>query len=142
MRIRMVGGPVKDTYETAPGSKGFKVKVYDNGDNIFESMKRARLRLSSDTAVHDYDYSAFQYNRRGVKKGISYNNKDRVFIRTGYYIQRTGWRKKPYAYRQDLNLNYSVWQNAFSAQYRALFIQAIGNWNISVDGEYDAVRDF
>ena len=142
IKIRMVGGPQEDRYETAAGKKGIPVRVYDNRQNAFALLRNGKLKLSSDSAVHRYEYNAFQYNRRGLKKAISYNNKDRIFIRTGYYIQRSHFRKQPYGYRQDLNLNYSIWQNSFSTQYKALFVRAIGNWNIALDGEYDAVRDF
>jgi hypothetical protein len=142
IKIRIIGGPGKDNYYTEEGKRGMPVFIYDNHDNDFTALKKAKLKLSEDSAVNRYNYNEFKYDKQGIKKGISYNNKDRLFLRTGFYIERSHWRKSPYGFRQDFNVNYSLIQNAFSVQYKALFVRAIGSWNIALEGEYDAVRDF
>ena len=142
IKIKIAGGPDNDSYETASGKSGVPVTIYDNPGNAFQSLKRAKFNLLADSSVNKYNYQDFKYDRQGIKKAISYNNKDRIFLRTGYYIERNRWRKESYRYRQDLNLNYSLIQNAFSAQYKAIFLEAVGSWNLVLDGEYDAVRDF
>lgn len=140
IEIRIIGGPKKDSYNVS-STFGGKVKLYDNTNNDFSATGNSKLRLSEDSSVHIYDYNAYKKDFHGFKPTISYTNEDRIFIRLGYRIQKQQWRKEPFGHQHDFNVNYSITQMAFSAQYKGTFYQAVGKWNLGVLLDYDAVRD-
>jgi hypothetical protein len=140
IEIRMIGGPKKDSY-VIPATAGGKIKLYDNKDNEFNTGSSVKMRLSEDSAVHAFEYAAFKKDFVGFKPGISFSNEDRLFARLGYRIQRQQWRKKPFGYQHDFNINYSITQKAFSYQYKGVYNEAVGKWNLGMLLDYDAIRD-
>ena len=48
-------------------------------------------------------------------------NEDRLFVRLGYRIQKQQWRKNPFGYQLDLNVNYSITQKAFSFKFDSVY---------------------
>ena len=140
IEVRLIGGPKKDSY-TIPASFSGKIKVYDNNDNEFNVAGNTKMRLSEDSAVHVFDYTAYKANKTGFKPGFSYNNEDRFFLSLGYGIERQQWRKSPFGYRAELNVNYSITQGAFSFGYEGVYNKIAGLWNLGLIAQYDAVRD-
>lgn len=141
IKIRIIGGFKEDTYTIAPSFTGNKIQVYDDPKNSFSSISNAKLHLSNDSAIHAFDYNAYKKDFRGLKPGISYNNEDRIYVQLDYRIQKQQWRKEPFGYQHDFIVNYSITQKAFSAQYKGIFNEAIGKWNLGLLADYDAVRD-
>ena len=137
--IRIIGGPRKDEY-TYVGNKG-KVLVYDDRENTFNTGGKARLHLSSDSAIHKYNYTEYKVTGGGIKPALNYNVEDRLYVSLGYRIEKQKWRKDPFASRQDFSVNYSLLQKAFSTQYKGTVNQFIGKWNLGLLANYDAVRD-
>lgn len=140
IEVRLIGGPKNDTY-TIPAAYQGKVKLYDNKANEFNTAGNTRMRLSSDTNVHKFQYDAYKADFAGFKPGLSYTNEDRLFVRLGYRIQKQQWRKNPFGYQVDINANYSITQQALSFQYISVYNKLIGNWNVGLSAEYDAIRD-
>lgn len=140
IRVRIVGGPDTDEFKQSGDVR--RLYVYDDQDNQFEGINKTRLPFNKDSTIHLYDYKGFRYGGKGMKMGIGYNNRDRIFLRTGYYIEKMKWRKNPYGFRHDLNINYSLMQNAFSVEYRGVIVEAIGKWNLNLTTQYDRVLDF
>ncbi len=140
IKLRIIGGPEKDEYTTMGNTSS--LFVYDDADNAVATLPTASLTTRDDTTVHIYDYKAFRYDNSGIKASISYNNRDRIFLQTGYYIEKQKWRKSPFGYRHDFNINYSLTQGAFNFEYIGRIVEAVGKWNIDIGGEYDFVRDY
>jgi hypothetical protein len=133
--IRIIGGPGKDSIVQAKE----KIHVYDNRDNTFQTAN-ARMHLSSDTSIHAWDYKWFRYGKKGFRPSILYNNEDRFYVGLRYRFTKNKWRESPYAAYHSIGVNYSLVQNALSAEWRALYPNIIGRWNLALRAEYDAIR--
>jgi hypothetical protein len=133
--IRIIGGPGKDSIVQAKR----KVHIYDNRDNTFQTTS-ARMHLSSDTSIHDWDYKWYKYNKKGFIPVLFYNNPDRIFVGLRYRFKKYKWRQDPFASAHAFGVNYSISQNAFSVFGEALYPKVIGQWNLAMRAEYDVIR--
>lgn len=140
IKVRIIGGPSKDVYSYTSGENK-SVVIYDDNKNDFNTSGKLKLHLSNDSAIHAYDYNAYKFDKKGIKPGINYNVEDRIYVTLGYTVQKQQWRKSPFGYQHDININYSITQKAFSAQYKGIFNQLIGKWNVGLLANYDLVRD-
>ncbi|MBC7828854.1 MAG: BamA/TamA family outer membrane protein [Chitinophagaceae bacterium] len=141
IRVRIIGGNAKDSYyDSSLSMTGKKnIEIYDDQDNDFRTSA-AKLKLSESDSVHVYNYDAFEYNSKGVKKILFYNNEDRVHIGIGYQAEKQKWRKYPFASKQEVNVKYSLMEAAFSTEYKGVFTEVIGKWNLALDANYDWIR--
>jgi len=137
IKVRIIGGNEKDSVIQYSGSS--KIIIYDDDHNVFQTT-HAKLHLSSDSANHSFNYEDHNYNKKGLKTSVFYNLEDRLYIELGYGFTKYKWRRYPYATKQFIGLNYSISQKAIGATYNALFPKVTGNWDLSLSGNYDAVR--
>ena len=139
--VRIIGGPAKDVYTDSVTPTGKRnVKIYDDSDNDFRTGSGIRLRLSESDSVHNYNYSGFKYSRKGVKPFIFYSNEDRLHIGVAYKMVMSRWRKDPFAASHEVNVKYSLIENAFSTEYKGNLIEVIGKWNMALYANYDQIR--
>jgi hypothetical protein len=141
IKTRIIGGPSKDIYEYTTSNEKSTAVIYDDDDNTYNTHGNIKIRKGYDSAFHAYDYNEFKYDKKGIKPGISYNADDRLYVTLGYSSRKQSWRKVPFGYENDVNINYSLIQKAFSAQYKGIFNQVLGNWDVGLLANYDAVRD-
>jgi len=142
IKISIIGGTDTDTYNNSSSVGGNKSKtlVYDNAANIFDAFGKTKFHISSDSSIHKYVYKSFLYDTRGFKPTVFYSNEDRLYVGLGYGTVHHEWRKLPFAFKQEISVNYSITQKAFSFNYNALFTQLIGKWDLPVTANYDLVR--
>jgi hypothetical protein len=142
INIRVVGSDGRDSIidRSVVDDGKRKTNVYDDWNNYIARSEETKLHLTNDTAVHAYDYTEFDYHKKGVRFSMSYDNPDRYYIGLGYVFARHYWRKTPHSFDQGLFLRYSISQNAFRIMYRGTFYQALGKWNVNVDAWQDFVR--
>ncbi len=141
IKIRIIGGTGRDSIMDATVSAGnHHVHVYDNADNYFLPHANLKLHLSEDSAVHVYNYNSFLPDKKGLVPHFIYNDNDRIFLGVRYRVLNNRWRKRPFAYRQSLDVDYSISQKAFSTTYTGLFASLVGHWDIITSANYDWVR--
>lgn len=138
IRLRIIGGPQKDSLRNT--AQTGNIDVYDNNFNRYAYNNHSRFHLSDDGDVHQYDFDAFAFNKKGLSPMLFYNNNDRIYAGIAYKYIRRGWRKTPFAQQHKAYLNYSLWQGGVSTGYEGIFNQVIGKWNGIVSAEYDAIR--
>ena len=136
IKIRLIGGKDRDSMIiSGPG-----VHVYDNKDNYFEVGNGNILKLSGNDKIHAFKYAAYTYDKKGIQPTFSFNNDDFFYVGLGYGSTKYRWRKSPYAYKQNLSLNYSLSQGGLSVNYDGLFPKLIGKWDLALTGRWDAIR--
>jgi hypothetical protein len=139
--VRIIGGPAKDQYiDSIKDGPQKNIRIYDNADNEFNTAAGSKLYLSESDSVHVYRYNDLNYDVKGIKKIFFYNNEDRIHIGLGYEIEKHKWRTYPYAYKQEVNLKYSIMEKAFSTEYKGTFIEAFGKWNAILYANFDWIR--
>lgn len=139
MKVRVIGGPKKDEYMVNT-SKG-KLQLYDDVDNDFKISSPVHRHLSSDSAIHAFNYRGYKPDYEKVIKTVGYTNEDRIYLGIHYLLRLQKWRKTPYGSLQDFAIHYSLTQKAFSLQYKGDFRQVIGKWNLNLFANYDFIRD-
>ncbi|WP_205511620.1 ShlB/FhaC/HecB family hemolysin secretion/activation protein [Longitalea arenae] len=133
--VRIIGGPAKDSIIQAKE----KVHIYDNANNVFQTSS-ARMHLSEDTAIHNWNYKWFKYDKRGMLPLVFYNNPDRLYAGLRYRLTNYKWRREPFASAHEFGVHYSISQNAFSAFGEGMYPHLIGRWDVSWRAEYDMIR--
>jgi hypothetical protein len=133
--VRIIGGPGKDSIVQSKQ----KVHIYDNANNVFETSS-AKMHLSSDTSIHNWNYKWFRYDKNGFLPILFYNNADRIYAGLRYRMKKYKWRKDPYAWAQEFGVHYSISQNALSAFWEGVYPNVTGKWNLTYRAEYDVIR--
>ena len=137
IKLRIIGGPDKDSLTNTSSTTRGKQIYYDNpGNTISGSIK---THLSTDTAINEYDYKAFNYNTGHTVKSAYYSNTRGIYLMAGYTYTRQGFRKEPFSWSQKLIGIYSIFNNSFGAEYSGIFNHVIGKWNLALLGRYDAI---
>ncbi len=136
--IRIIGGPMKDSYISTGGNS--KVIVYDNHDNDFTKLSNTSKHLSEDSAVNKYVYDAFKYDKRNFGISPSYNEDDKIFIQLKYTLEKQQFRKQPFGYHHEFAARYSITEKAPSVGYTGIYTKAICNWDLLLNANYDWVR--
>ena len=138
--LRIIGGTDKDSIvDESRRVSNRRFQVYDNADNYFGG-RNANLHLSEDSAVHSYNYNSFLPDKKGLVPHLIYNDDDRIFLGLRYQILNRRWRKNPFAYKQSIDVDYSITQKALSTTYNGLFPKLFGQWDFITRANYDAVR--
>ena len=138
MKVRVVGGPEKDSVTTLGGS--MKTYIYDDAKNNFQTGAKTKFHFSDDTSKHSYVFRNYMYDKKGIKPTFFYSDQDRFYVGLGYGWEHHKWNKLPFAFKQYLGVNYSLSQQAFSFTYKGLFPAAIGKLDLSLFANYDLVR--
>jgi hypothetical protein len=141
INIRLIGGPDSDMYtdESLVSGTGHKTEIYDDRTgNQFKKSRETQLHLSSDSSVHDYEFSTYKFDKKKLKPIALYSNADRIYVGLAYRVTKNKWRVEPFATDQRFDIKYSITQNAFSATYQSQFKKMIGN----LDGVFYANYDF
>ena len=138
IRVRIIGGADSDKV-TVTGTKSKNTIIYDDTrDQI--AGDDARVRRSTDSAVHAYNYKTFHYDDKGFKPQLFYNYDDKLFVGIGYEVTQHKWRREPFAHEHGIYARYSVIQRAPSFTYKGTVHQFVGNWSLNLLANYDAVR--
>ena len=136
IRVRMIGGPEADSFYVDKDLQNkSKIYIYDQptSGNVLPPKNHAHIRLSRDSAVHDYNRLAFKYNRKGPMVLANFNADLGLLMSLGIISEKQGFRRAPYAVKHELWGNYSVARNAFLFNYSGEFKRAVGGNDLSID---------
>ncbi|WP_421940079.1 BamA/TamA family outer membrane protein [Pedobacter sp.] len=136
IKIRMIGGPGSDRFKIDPELKNkSNLYVYEREDqeNILPSNREAKVRLSGDSAVNTFNRTAFVYDRSEVVVLADYNNDYGISLITGYRTTKQGFRKTPYASRNEFLVKYSTVRHSFLIDYAGDWKKAIGKNDLSIN---------
>ena len=134
--VRMVGGDDVDKFEIDKNLKNKpKLYVYDRSDqeNVLPPPSLARLRLSTDTSVNQYDKRSFLFNRLGPLFRANYNIDQGIQLGAGMIYEKQGFRKEPYAFKNEFWANYSTGRKSFILDYVGDFKKVFGLNDLEID---------
>ena len=136
IKVRMIGGDDVDSFYVEPNSPNRShLYIYDRKDqtNIIPKGIDAKLRLGKDSSVNKYDSNSFKYNYSGPVFSADYNTDDNLILRVGWLSVTHGFRKEPYAAKQEFWMNYSTGRNFFRLIYDGDFKKVFGNNDLFVN---------
>lgn len=131
--LRVVPGAGNDIVsdKSEVGGRGKMTRVYDNQSPELAGSKETKLRISSDSALNNFQYQHFEYNKKGFvfRPGVT--------IGVGYQIQKQSWRKEPFGSEHKWMAYYGPNRGAVAFEYKYTVNQLIGKWNAVVLGRLD-----
>lgn len=137
--VRMIGGDGKDRFQINEQLRDkSKTYIYDRSDepNELPSRSLAKLRLSKDTSVNEYNKSSFLFDRFGPLVHLNYNVDQGVQAGVGLLWEKQGFRKEPYAAKQEFWVDYSTGRKSFILSYAGDFKKVAGNNNFKVNANF------
>jgi hypothetical protein len=141
LKIKIIGGYDKDSIiVNSVAGHNTKTYVYDGPDDYIQAGAKIKRHISSDSAIHAYNYRDYTYDKKGTKTILLYSLEDRLYIGLSYGWEHYHWRKLPYVFKQNLSVHYSITQKAASFTYAGIFPNTIGKWNLALLGNYDYIR--
>jgi hypothetical protein len=136
VKVRMVGGDGVDTFRVANNLHNKpKLYVYDRADqiNVLPPASAIKNRTSTDTSVNLYDKKSFKFNRFMPVILANYNNDIGILLIGGFSDVRQGFRKEPFAFKQEFLTNYSLQRKSFLFTYSADWRHLIGKNDLSIN---------
>jgi hypothetical protein len=128
--VRLIGGDDKDRFQIGTQLKrNANTYIYDRSDelNDLPAASAARLRLSTDTAVNQYNGKSFVYNQFGPLVHVNYNIDQGIQAGVGLIIEKQGFRRYPYASKQEFWVDYSTGRSSFILNYKGDFKKVMGS---------------
>lgn len=134
--VRMIGGDDKDVFQVSPELHArSKTYIYDRIDqpNDLPAASVAKLRLSNDTSVNTYNRLSYVYDQFGPLFHLNYNIDQGIQIGGGLILEKQGFRKSPYASKQEFWADYSTGRKSFILSYAGDFKKVTGNTDFRIN---------
>jgi hypothetical protein len=134
--VRMIGGDGVDSFYIDKNLRNrSKLYVYDrsNEPNKLPSSADAKIRTSKDTAVNQYDKKSFKFDRFEPIILANYSPDLGISLIAGLSWEKHGFRKEPYAFRDEFLVNYNLGRQSFMLTYTAYWKKAIGNNDLGIN---------
>lgn len=144
IKLRVIGGKGTDTYQVdSTFENGKQVYIYDDNtdQNMFTGTTSLRLKLSNDSLVHQYDRNSFKYDRTGILASLQYGVDKGLLLGAGYVIEKQGFRKEPYAFKQEFWGHYATGRQSFSFKYNADFKSVLNKNDFLIELESDGPKN-
>lgn len=139
IKVRMVGGDDIDKFTVEEHLRNkSKLYVYDRSDeeNKLPKPSLARLRLSTDTTVNQYNKRSFLFDRLGPLFRANYNIDQGIQVAAGMIFEKQGFRKEPYAFKNEFWANYSTGRKSFILDYVGDFKKVFGKTDLEIDAHF------
>lgn len=139
IRVRLVGGDDDDQFQISPESHAkSNTYVYDRSDqkNELPPSSAAKLHLSADTTVNQFNKTRFVYDQFGPLFHLNYNIDQGIQIGGGLILEKQGFRKYPYASKQELWVDYSTGRQSFILNYQGDFKKVIGDNDFKINANF------
>jgi hypothetical protein len=136
IKVRMVGGDGKDSFKVDTllnnSSKNF---IYDRKDQPAElpSSRLAKIKLANDTIVNSYQKNSFLFDQLGPLFRLNYSVDQGFQPGIGLIYEKQGFRKVPYAFHNELWLNYATGRKSFHITYSGDFKEVFGKNDLKID---------
>ncbi len=148
IKIRMIGGAGKDSFAISNSvDNKKKLIVYDRSDqaNVIPA-KAVTLRTSKDSAVNLFTRRTFKYDQSGPIVLASYDLDQGLQLKAGIMQIKHGFRKEPYAIKQELYAYYSTGRQSFMFTWfldiKQVWGKASLNANITARGPHNLTNFF
>ncbi|SHJ68988.1 metallophosphoesterase [Aquimarina spongiae] len=135
IKIRIVGGQNNDQYTI---ENGRKIKVYDHRSkpNTVNKKSGARIRLTDIYNYNIYDYNKVRSANNTITPLVGFNPDDGLSVSISDVYTVNGFKNNPYHSKHRLHAGYYFATEGYDITYSGEFMNAIGNWNILINGVY------
>lgn len=131
IKIRIIGGQNNDVYRIENGQK-LIVYDYKSKKNKIENPGGAKIRLTDDYEINNYDFYKSKYNVFFGYPSLGYNPDDGVKIGADLSYQINGFVQSPFTQNHRLKGMYYFATNGFELEYEGDFAEIFQNWNLNL----------
>ena len=136
IKIRLIGGQNNDTFSIENG-KNIIVYDYKSKKNKIESDGKAKIRLTDNYNVNNYDYSNPKYNAFFGVPNIGYNPDDGVKLGANFSYEVNKFNRNPYSQKHNLSGMYYFATNGFELGYKGIFKNVVNNtWDLALNARF------
>ncbi|MBT8223373.1 MAG: phosphoesterase, partial [Eudoraea sp.] len=134
IKVRLVGGLNKDTYEV---KNGRKVHLYDyrSKSNTFKSNKGNR-HIRDDYETNNYDFKKPRFNSNVLIPGIGGNPDDGLKVGLTNTYTNNGFQRNPFTSKHTLSGFFYSATSGFELEYQGEFANVLGSWNLAIGGKF------
>ncbi|TPN82447.1 metallophosphoesterase [Aquimarina algicola] len=135
IKIRIIGGQNNDKYTIENGKR---IKVYDHKSkpNTIEKKGGANFVLSNVYDYNIYDHNKYIEKTNAIAPFIGFNPDDGVNVSLTNIFTARGFKNDPFHSRHRVTAAYYFQTEGYDISYAGEFVNAIGRWNILVNGLY------
>lgn len=142
IRVRIIAGNGNDIIKDSLKLKGKKVVVYDQKEQIiFESNNNLIKKTSKSSEVNKYNRESYKYNVTFPLLYAGYTPDDGVLLGGGFIRTTYGFRKEPFATRQQFIGGISFLTGAFKVKYRLDITDALGKTDLEIFADLQSPRN-
>ena len=140
IKIRVIGGPGEDSFESNASAPSGKTLVYDlnSENNQFTGNDNLTKKLSDNPAVNNYERLYYKYNLKIPFVSASYNVDDGIYLGASMRFINQGFRKTPFKTQHAIAISHSLSTNAYNIKYYGDFISVLGKTDLLVRSELKA----
>ena len=134
IKVRLVGGQNKDTYNVQNGKK---VIIYDfkTKENEFVT-KRGLKKLTDDYETNVYDYKKLKYNSNLIIPSFGSNPDDGFKIGLININTKNHFERNPFSAQHKFSAFYYFATNGFDMSYTGEFANIIGQTNLQIHSKF------
>ncbi len=134
IKIRLVGGQNKDTYNVENGNK---IKIYDykSKDSKFVTKKGSK-KLTNDYETNVYNYKKPAYNSNQLVPSIGSNPDDGFKIGFTNTFTAYGFERNPFTSQHIISASYYFATKGFDIAYSGEFANIIGSANLIINAKF------
>lgn len=134
IKVRIVGGQNKDTYDIQNGSK---VVVYDYKSKKSEfKTNKGKKRLTDDYETNVYDHKKLKNNSKQFLPSIGGNPDDGLSIGGAHTYIANGFERNPFTYKQSITAGYFLATSGFQFSYDGEFANVVGKANLGIEAAF------
>ena len=131
IRVRLIGGQNKDTYNIVNGNK---VKLYDYKSKGIELItNKGRKKLTDDYETNVYDYKKLKNSSNQIIPSIGSNPDDGLKIGFTNTYTNYGFVRNPFTSQHVFSGAYYFATQGFDLMYNGEFSKVIGNMNLELN---------
>lgn len=135
IKIRLVGGQNHDIYKIENG-RNLLVYDYKTKNNTIESDGKAKIRLTDNYNINNYDYTKPKYNAFFAVPNIGYNPDDGVKLGANLSYEVNGFKREPFSQKHNFSGMYYFATSGFELGYNGIFKNAILNWDFALNANF------
>lgn len=134
IKIRIIGGQNKDTYDIQNGQK---VVVYDYKSKKSEfKTNKGKKHLTDDYETNVYNYKKLKYNSNQFLPAIGSNPDDGLKIGVANTYLVNGFHQNPFTAKHLFGANYYFATQGFELDYQGEFAHAGGKANLGFEAKF------
>lgn len=133
--VRLIGGNGNDAYQVENGRK-IRIYDYDRHKNTLDQAGSAKVYLSNDYELNQYNYQKPKYNRMSMLPSGGYNPDDGVKLGLSTTWTINKFDRSPFTRKHNLLTNYYFATTGLEFTYTGTFAKFINKWNLEVEARF------